>query len=122
MRRMIPDLRNQFKQEEEKAQIKNMRLAMAGARRRDHDSYNGITRKHFRDIDHFIEMEIPKHVARSQRYSVLMKSQYIESQLLSLGRTANGSDQVKGSNNITNTNTNTSKSKLNSNGSNKSKT
>ena len=73
---------------------------------------DGITRKQSRDIDHFIEMEISKDVARSKGYSVLMKSQYIESRLLSLGRTPNGSDGVKVSINITNTNTNTGKNKL----------
>ena len=117
MRRMRLDLK-----QEQKVQIKNIYLAITDGRRGDYD--NGITRKQFRDIDHFIEMEISKDVARSKfkLYSVLMKSQYVESRLLSLGRTANGSDQVKGSNNITDVNTNTSKRKLDSNDSNKSKT
>ena len=65
MCRIRPDLRKPFKQEEkENAQTRNMHLATAGARRRDYDNYDGNTRKQFRDIDHFIKMEIPKHVAR----------------------------------------------------------
>ena len=95
MRLVRPDLRKQFKtQKAELEQIRYMYLAMANASSPKYD--NGINYRQFRDIDHFIEMEIWKDVARSKRYAILAKSQFIESRLISLGRgnTPFNSDQT----------------------------